>query len=133
MLRVMVMRSPADIDEAIRACWSTDTCDPVDLEDWSDANPARGQCAVTALVVQDILGGELLMADVHHADGARQGVHYWNRLADGVEVDLTRAQFTHGEVIGTAEVVPRPKDVNRGRLADQYHRLSDRVAGHLPP
>ncbi len=133
MLRAIVARSLAHIDEAIRACWSSETCDPVDLEDWSDAEPARGQCAVTALVVQDILGGELLVAEVHHADGTRQGVHYWNRLAGGVEVDLTRAQFTHGEVIGRADVVPRPKDVDRGRLADQYRRLSDRVAGHLLP
>ncbi len=133
MLRAMVVRSLAHIDEAVRACWSPETCDPVDLEDWSDANPARGQCAVTALVVQDILGGEILMADVHQADGTRQGVHYWNRLAGRIEVDLTRAQFTHGEAIGSADVVPRPKDVNRGRLADQYRRLSDRVAGRLLP
>ncbi len=133
MLRAMVVKSLAHIDEAIRACWSPETCDPVDLEDWSDANPARGQCAVTALVVQDILGGELLVAEVHHADGTRQGVHYWNRLASGAEVDLTRAQFTNGEVIGSADVVLRPKDVNHGRLADQYRRLSDRVAGHLLP
>jgi len=133
MLRAMALSSLERIDEAIRACWSPDTCDPVDRADWSDANPARGQCAVTALVVQDILGGELLAADVHHADGARQGVHYWNRLSGGVEVDLTRNQFAHGEVIGSADVVPRPKDLNRGRLADQYRRLSDRVARNLLP
>ena len=51
----------------------------------------------------------------------------------GAEVDLTRAQFTNGEVIGSADVVLRPKDVNHGRLADQYRRLSDRVTGHLLP
>ena len=73
------------------------------------------------------------MAEVHHADGTRQGGHYWNRLAGGAEVDLTRAQFTNGEVIGSADVVPRPQDVNHGRLADQYRWLSDRVTGHLLP
>src|SRR3954468_204190 len=87
------------LEAAIRAAWSAASCDPVDLPDWSPANPARGQCGVTALVVQDLLGGELLIADVHRADGTRQGVHYWNRFAGGVEVDLTREQFTQGEVI----------------------------------
>jgi len=26
---------------------------------WSDGNPAKGQCGVTSLVVQDILGGDI--------------------------------------------------------------------------
>src|SRR3954462_7997877 len=93
-----------EIEAAIRAAWSRDSCDPVDLDDWSHDNPARGQCGVTALVVQDLLGGELLIAEVHHADGRRQGVHYWNRI-DGAEIDLPREQFRSGEVIGPPRVV----------------------------
>jgi hypothetical protein len=42
---------------------------------------------VTALVVQDQLGGELLRASTP------TGSHYWNLLADGTEIDLTREQF----------------------------------------
>jgi hypothetical protein len=53
----MPFRSFADIEALIRASWSEKTCDPVDLPEWSAENPARGQCAVTALVVQDLLGG----------------------------------------------------------------------------
>lgn len=48
----------ADLERAIRASWSERTCDPVDLPDWSPENAARGQCGVTALVVQDLMGGE---------------------------------------------------------------------------
>ena len=55
-----------------------------DPEGWSPHNRPWGQCAVTALVVQDRFGGELLRARV---DGVS---HYWNRLPDGSELDLTR-------------------------------------------
>jgi hypothetical protein len=127
----MLAGSLTRLEEAIRASWSPETCDPVDLDDWSEANPARGQCAVTALVVQDLLGGELLLADVRHADGTRQGVHYWNRLEGGFQLDLTRDQFRRGEVVGHPEVVPRPKDLGRGRLVEQYRVLSERVTGLL--
>jgi hypothetical protein len=128
----MVFRSLADIEALIRSSWSEQTCDPVDLAEWSPENPARGQCAVTALVVQDLLGGELLLADVHNADGSRQGVHYWNRLAGGVEVDLTREQFARSEVVQAPAIVARPPDPSVGRLATQYQVLADQVRASLP-
>jgi hypothetical protein len=127
----MVFRSLADIEVLIRSCWSEKTCDPVDLPEWSAENPSLGQCAVTALVVQDLLGGEILLADVHHADGSRQGVHYWNRFPQGVEVDLTREQFTRSEVIQAPTVVPRPPDTSVGRLASQYQALASEVRAAL--
>ena len=86
-----------DLEAAIRAAWALDTCDPVD--DWSEANPSRGQCGSTALTIHDLLGGELLIADVLRTDGSRQGVHYWNLLPDGTEIDLTREQFASNEVV----------------------------------
>ena len=54
------------------------------------ANPSRGQCGSTALIIHDLLGDELLIAEVIRSEGSRQGVHYWNRLPDGTEVGLTR-------------------------------------------
>jgi 8-oxo-dGTP pyrophosphatase MutT (NUDIX family) len=116
------------LEDAIRAAWCLWTSDPVDQPWWTDANPASGQCASTALVVQDRLGGELLIAEVHEADGTRQGVHYWNRLPDGRELDLTREQFRRGEVVSEPRLVERPPDVARGRLAGHYHLLAARVA-----
>lgn len=55
---------------------------------WSAEVPSRGQCAVSALVIQDELGGVLVRTMI---DGVS---HYWNRLADGTEIDATRDQFT---------------------------------------
>ena len=115
-----------DIEAAVRAAWARDTCDPVDADDWSLANPARGQCGTTALTVNDLLGGELLLAEVLHADGSRQGVHWWNRLPDGTEIDLTREQFTSHEVIQQPRAMPRPSEPPK-RAAEQYLTLKHRV------
>jgi hypothetical protein len=127
----MVLWSLSDLERAIRAGWSRATCDPVDVEDWCPENPARGQCGVTALVLHDLLGGELLIADVLHADGSRQGVHYWNRLPGGVEIDLTREQFTRSEVVQAATVAAPPADPSAGRLAAQHRALATAVDAAL--
>jgi hypothetical protein len=55
---------------------------------WNPNNPSLNQCAITALVVQDYFGGELLRCLMTNGDS-----HYWNRLPDGTEVDLTEDQF----------------------------------------
>ena len=46
-----------------------------------------GQCAVTALVVQDHCGGSILSGEVNGIP------HYWNRLPTNEELDLTLRQF----------------------------------------
>jgi hypothetical protein len=60
------------------------------------SQPSRGQCGTTALVIQDLLGGDLMVADVEY-EGSVEGVHYWNLTPGGVELDLTRDQFTPAE------------------------------------
>ena len=42
------------IYEALIRSWSIETSSK-----WTIENPAKGQCGVTALVVQDIYGGEI--------------------------------------------------------------------------
>src|SRR4051794_9683386 len=107
----MVLVSLNALEASIRGCWSEHTCDPVDLAEWSQTNPARGQCGVTALVIQDLRGGELPIAEARKADASRRGAHYWNRLHGGVELDLTREQFLDRETIGTGRTVDRPADL----------------------
>lgn len=63
----------------------------------------------TALVVQDFLGGDLILGEVH-VEGVKVGNHYWNWLPDGSEVDLTADQFLPGEVVVNGEVKYRPPD-----------------------
>jgi hypothetical protein len=115
-----------DLEAAIRAAWALDTCDPVDADDWSAANPSRGQCGSTALTIYDLLGGELLIAEVLRADGSRQGVHYWNLLPDGTEIDLTREQFASNELVQEPRTVRRPPGLPK-RGAQQYLTMRHRV------
>lgn len=67
--------------------WSAETAQG----DWDPNNPATGQCAITALIVQDYFGGELLRCKTKLGKS-----HYWNRLPDGAELDLTESQFEIG-------------------------------------
>lgn len=69
----------------LQQCWSAETS--VDPENWSEENPAWGQCAVTAMVVFQYLGGQIIRGEYEG------GSHYWNRLDDGTELDLTLSQF----------------------------------------
>lgn len=113
----------------LRAGWGADTCDPHDLHDWHRDNPARGQCGVTALIVQDLLGGELVLGEVFVGD-TRVGHHYWNRLPGGRDVDLTADQFHPREVIVGGQVQRRPPGTPR-RCRQQYETLSQRVLAAL--
>ncbi len=103
----MQIHTLADIERAFRESWGADTADPVDVTDWHPGNPTRGQCGVTALVLSDLLGGDLVMGEVHRG-AERVGVHYWNRLSGGTEIDLTREQFFAEESVSAGTVVTRP-------------------------
>ena len=95
-----------DLTRALRSAWAPETAfaSPEHLAR-VPGRPSRGQCGTTALVVQDLLGGELLVAPVT-VGGVVDGVHHWNRLA-GDDVDLTADQFAADEVVGPARVVQR--------------------------
>ena len=75
---------------ALHKSWTKDTC--YDRSDWSEDNPARGQCVVSSLVIQKYFGGELLRYKVTGA--ATDETHYCNSLADGTLVDATASQYT---------------------------------------
>lgn len=122
------------IDRALRICWAADTCstDDLDRSSWSPENPAWGHCDITALLINDLLGGDLVVGAVHSVDGARQGHHWWNRLPSGIEIDLTREQFRDGQTIADAQIVKRPAAWPR-RRGKQYELLRSRVAAHLGP
>jgi hypothetical protein len=119
------------IEDAFRASWSDETCDVADLPDWTPENPSRGQCGVTSLLLQDLLGGELLEAHVLHANGSHQGWHYWNRLEGGVDVDLTLEQFRPDEVVQPPKVVARAVPGPPLRSPERYVLLRERVLAQL--
>ena len=119
----------AELRPYVVGAWGPDTCYPDHREEWTSENPGRDQCGMTALVVQDVLGGDLVLAQVH-VDGAQVGYHYWNRLPDGTDLDLTADQFGPGEVVVGSTVVVRPPEGPR-RHREQYELLRRRVLDAL--
>ncbi|MGW6536528.1 YunG family protein [Streptomyces sp. NPDC055051] len=120
----------SDIERAVRSSWSAETCTPEYRSRWTGDNPARDQCGVTAMVVNDLLGGELLRGEVH-VDGERVDYHWWNRLGMGVEIDLTREQFGPEETVTDGIVIPRPPFGEWSRLHEEYTLLRTRVLHRL--
>jgi hypothetical protein len=94
------VQAPEDLRQLLLSAWQADTSFAPDQ--WSAANPALGQCAVTALIVQDLFGGELMRGCLD------EGSHYWNRLPNGQEVDLSSGQFGVDPIISGVE--PRSRD-----------------------
>ncbi|MBK3557775.1 hypothetical protein JHN55_14810 [Streptomyces sp. MBT56] len=125
----MTIHLLTDIEQALRSSWSAETCTPEYRDRWTPDNPARDQCGVTAMVLNDLLGGELVRGEVR-VDGVRTDFHWWNRLGMGIEVDLTREQFGPEEVVVDGEVVVRPPG-ELPRLQEEYALLRDRVAAKL--
>ncbi|MGW6097637.1 YunG family protein [Streptomyces sp. NPDC055157] len=118
----------ADIEAAVRASWGADTATPGNRPHWTADNPARDQCGVTAMVLNGLLGGELIRGEVR-VDGERTDFHWWNRLGMGVEIDLTREQFGPEEIVAGGTVIPRPAEFVR--LREEYELLRDRVLEKL--
>lgn len=76
--------TPLALYRAILRVWSGDTSSPTDA--WSASNPAQNHCSVTALIVNDYFGGDILMTKT------AGGTHFYN-LIDGKKWDLTVSQF----------------------------------------
>lgn len=109
------IKTPEDLRCRLRYAWRADTS--VVPDQWSPDNPAFGQCAVTALIVQDLFGGDLLRG--HFAGGT----HYWNRLPSGQEVDLTSDQFEADLIMSDIEWRSREHVLSYPSTSARYHRL----------
>lgn len=83
------MSSIAKIRNTLSVGWSRETSY---FDNWSPNNPSAGQCAVSALILQDHCGGEIRKCMVAGAP------HYFNIINDQV-VDSTAGQFDGGENI----------------------------------
>jgi hypothetical protein len=92
-------------------------------DEWTPARPSVGQCAVTAMIVQDRFGGDVLRT----LNGGV--VHYWNRV-DDVEVDLTRDQFDTWAPDADVVTVDRRGLASSGpTIATRHRRLAVSLRG----
>ena len=110
----------ADLNEfrdVLRQCWSVESS-----PQWLPDNPARGQCNVTALVVCDRFGGEILKTPF----GSEW--HFYNRVA-GTVYDLTAEQFA---VLPAYLDIPSTRDeALAGTAPERYRALAARISRAL--
>ena len=94
---------------------------------WTARNPALGQCGVTALVVQDCLGGEIMKTWVVKPDVGELW-HFYN-LIDNKPIDFTISQFD--EPIDYNNRPSNREEAFQDTKGQQYDYLSSTVRKHL--
>ena len=88
------------IDRArLELAWGQETM--MNPESYDPAKPSKNQCAVTALLVQELLGGEIVRALATLPNGTTDS-HYFN-VVEGRVIDFTRDQFPEGTTIPPGE------------------------------
>lgn len=85
---------------------------------WTRANPAKGQCSVTALVIHDLLGGQIVKTT------APEGWHFYN-IVHGERLDFTAIQFE--ETLLYEDLPSSRKDAFTDTNASQYGELRKQV------
>ena len=114
-----------DLFEVLRYCWKAETAYPSDQKDWTPKIPSYGQCAITAMLVYDLFGGEIYRTKDH--------AHYYNRI-DGHWVDLTAEQFwAFGDVCwyDDGEEIERKKIGQSGHTKQRYNMLVKNIVEFL--
>lgn len=109
--------------------WDAETsADPDNYE--RVGRPSYGQCAVTALVVQDLVGGDLLRVEVTdkvpYGQVGKTVSHYYNLLPDGTELDATRDQFDSfipGDNVTEPELRTREYVMSHPATVQRYDQL----------
>ena len=85
---------------------------------WSKDNPAKGQCGVTALVVNDLIGGEIRKTKLP------RGWHFYN-VFNGKRYDFTASQFN--EAVAYTDTPSNREEAYVDTNEEQYHYLKQKV------
>ena len=89
---------------------------------WQEHNPANGQCGVTALVINDLLGGEIKKTKLPN------GWHFYN-VINGIRYDFTDSQFK--EAIEYMDQASNWQEAFNDTNESQYSYLKQQVYLHL--
>ena len=89
---------------------------------WSIDNPSKGQCDVSALVVNDILGGDIQKTKM------TDGWHFFNVL-NRIRCDFTASQFK--EVILYIDISSNRAEAHKDTNKKQYNYLKKSVLRNL--
>src|SRR5688572_18663415 len=100
---------PQEAARGLRKSWSLATA-----RQWTAENPATGQCNVTALLVHELFGGELLKTRFPAGD------HFYNRIG-GQRYDFTDSQFS--DPICYADMLTTRSEAKRGATRSELAAL----------
>ncbi|MGK8521515.1 YunG family protein [Nocardia asteroides] len=128
----MDVRKLEALAHALRRSWTADTSS---APGWTQATGAKGQCAVTACVVQDYFGGDILNT-IATLPSKEKVSHYFN-VVDGSVIDLTRDQFPEGTTFTQSTTKPGRYSSTREYCLSyentrlRYEKLRNRVAHYV--
>jgi hypothetical protein len=107
------------IQKGIGESWTKETCYYPSL--WCKNNKSRssGQCRITALLIQELLGGKILYS---HVIKNKELDHYWNKIGD-LEIDLTSKQFKKGTRFIKPKVLSRKKVFGDDRITLKTYKI----------
>lgn len=105
------------LQKALLNSWSIESSSK-----WSSGNPAKGQCGVTALVINDLLGGEIRKTKLP------DGWHFYN-IINNKRYDFTVTQFK--DEIDYIDVASNREDAFLDTNENQYACLKQRVLNNL--
>ncbi len=100
--------------------------------EWSKNNPLWGHCAVVALLIQEIFGGDILRASLKGTEFAKARFHFWNLLPDKQEADETRIQF-RGKFPKGLKTISRKRNqlLRIEQVAQRYNLIRNRLKKEL--
>ena len=117
------IQSLDDLFGLLLDCWCRETAYPPCQEEYDhEKDPTCGQCAITATIIHDIFGGDVIK--IRQNNGA---THYFNRI-DGNYIDLTSDQFDLYGIKYDSEpniVIPRKYYNNSPDTKKRYRLLLD--------
>jgi len=102
------------IESLLLKCWSSETSSL-----YIKNNPARGQCDVTAILIYDYFGGEIIKTFIDEQP------HFYNQI-NGIRYDFTVSQF---------QIIPEYLDLpasmkeilnSNSKVKQQYEILRER-------
>ena len=96
--------TPRECYALLMQIWCAETCAPRMRAQWSEDNKTKGQCSITAFLMQDLFGGEVY--GIPLGDG---NYHCFNR------VGTVRQQGS--ELCGRCSAEPRRAFCQRGKAA----------------
>lgn len=113
-----------DLQKALYNCYAKDLCYPSVQKSWSEENKCLGMCAITALLIQDYLGGNIAKIYVDNVS------HYFNMINNEI-IDLTASQFSNVIDYSNSMLALREQMLKNENTSLRYHLLKERVTKEL--